>query len=290
MHEKNMNDCIRFKNPDFPISVSGAKLTYLPEKNDLSKTWHEELEIKYFTSGSSSMLIDTTSITAQAGDIIIVNPYEYHANIAAGECGGEYYLFMIGLDFLTSERFDRLDLRRLLLGERVRFRNLVRKNARAVEILLRIADEMKHRQKEYELAVRGLVTELFAVFLRSEIECVISEETLNDNIKFYRSIEPALSVIRTNYISDISVEKLASVCGMSKFYFCRVFKRATGLTAIQYLTEHRLGIADMLLKNSDLSITQVANRTGFDDESYFSRCYKKSRGISPKELRAKLSK
>lgn len=290
MHEKNMNDCIRFKNSDFPISVSRTKLISVPEKSDLSKTCHEELEIKYFTSGSSSMLINTKSITAHAGDIIIVNPYEYHANIAAGECGGEYYLFMLGLDFLTSERFDRLDLRRLLLGERVRFRNLVRKNARAVEILLRIADEMKYRQKEYELAVRGLVTELFAVFLRSEIECVISEETLNDNIKFYRSIEPALSVIRTNYISDISVEKLASVCGMSKFYFCRVFKRATGLTAIQYLTEHRLGIADMLLKNSDLSITQVANRTGFDDESYFSRCYKKSRGISPKELRAKLSK
>ncbi len=281
-------DYQEFEDAGFPIRVSGAKHVEFSDEVDLSRIWHEELEIKYFVSGTSTILVDTVPITAAAGDIVVINPYEYHTNINVGNADGEYYLFMIGLDFLSSEHMDRLDIRRLLLGERIRFKNLISGNSAAASVLMQIAEEMKNKKEKYGLAVRGLVTQLFAILLRSEVECVISGEMLNDNIRFYRSIEPALSIIRTDYMSDISVESLADACKMSKFYFCRIFKRVTGLTAIQYLTEYRLGAVDVLLENSDLNIAQIAHRAGFEDESYFSRCYKKSRGISPKEKRTKL--
>ena len=59
---------------------------------------------------------------------------------------------------------------------------------------------------------------------------------------------------------------------------------------VQYQNECRLRIADVLLKVSTLSISEIAGAVGFQDEAYFSRTYKKSRGLSPMDAKSKLSK
>ena len=163
-------------------------------------------------------------------------------------------------------------MKHIRLGRRIRFNNQIRGTERIKQVILNIIDEMTNKRDSYELVVRGLVLELFALLLRSEVKDVVSEKYLNDNIRFYDSIEPAIEHIRTYYDKEINVDILANLCKMSKYHFCRIFKRATGMTAIQYLTEYKLSIADVMLRNSDTSISEISHIAGFDDESYFSRC------------------
>ena len=120
--------------------------------------------------------------------------------------------------------------------------------------------------------------------MEEEVSDMAGEELDPDRVKYYHAIENAIENIHMNYNKKISIEELAAMCKMSMYYFHRVFKRVMGVTPVQYQTEYRLQVADMLMKNDHQSISTIAHMVGFNDEAYFSRCYKKYRGISPRQF------
>lgn len=275
-------DTIIFPQKDFPLTCSTGKSC-----SAVVSLWHEILEIKLVLSGSVTMMIDTETVTAGPGDIIIVNPHEVHSNLMIDGQWGTYHLFMLDLDFFRTVGIDSIDLRALLLDQQIRFRNLIQ-NPRAAKILGRFAEEFAEGSAYARLAMTGLLQELFAVLLRQETDN--TKQSFGDRIKFYRAIEPAVVRLRDRYAEHFSGEELADSCSMNRYHFCRVFKRAMGMTPVQYQNECRLRIADVLLKVSTLSISEIAGAVGFQDEAYFSRTYKKSRGLSPMDAKSKLSK
>jgi transcriptional regulator GlxA family with amidase domain len=90
----------------------------------------------------------------------------------------------------------------------------------------------------------------------------------------------------------ISIEKLASLFGMSTRNFSRRFKVATDMTPKQYLQARRIEVAQDLLQSTSLSIKEIAYRVGYLDVSYFTRLFRKLSGVTPKDhrksVRAKL--
>ena len=287
MKLENRHEKLRFARRDFPIlwQYNKGRAELLKDRASV-RTWHEEIEIKFFTEGTSTLLIDTNAIVTKPGDIVVINPFEFHSTLNIGETTGVYHLLMIGMDFFSSKNLDNFDMKNLFLGGRVKFNNLIKDNPQVERIIKNLVDELQNERPSYELAVRGLVLQLFALLLRDEVNEVLNEDVPHDNARVYKLIEPAVEYIRSKYYEEITVEKLAALCRMSKYHFCRIFKRATNMTMVQYLTEYKLSIADIMLKNYDMSIAENAHVSGFDDESYFSRCYKKSRGISPQKVRS----
>jgi len=91
-----------------------------------------------------------------------------------------------------------------------------------------------------------------------------------------------------NHLSKaaISMRKLADLFGMSQRNFTRRFRIATNMTPLQYLQNQRLREAKELLKNSNLTIAEIAYRVGYIDVSYFTELFKKLASITPKEYRA----
>jgi len=88
-----------------------------------------------------------------------------------------------------------------------------------------------------------------------------------------------------NWNQIISLSQMAQYAKMSVRNFSRRFKQATSLTAQQYLVKIKLEKAQELLKQSNLSTSQIADKTGFDDPAYFSRVFKKHFDCSPGEYR-----
>ena len=86
--------------------------------------------------------------------------------------------------------------------------------------------------------------------------------------------------------SGLNLETLADLSGMSERNFSRRFKRATGITTLQYLQEQRIKEAKDLLKNSDVSIGDVAFRVGYQDVSYFVSQFRQRVGVAPGKWRA----
>lgn len=288
MPKKDLYSKIDFPETDFKILVDSDKISKLDDIDDFPRLFHEEIEIKLFLEGSSTLMIDNKTVEVSAGDIVIINPYQIHSTVNIGKEKSKYHLIMIGLDFFEKNN-NYLDLRRIFLKERTGIKNLV-KNQRLGDIIKNIATEFTGKKDMYRLVTENLVSELILLLLR-EYKDENQLSFLRDrNTRYYEIIYPALRKIRNDYTEKISVNELASLCNISKYHFCRIFKTVTSVSPIEYQTVYRIGIADILLKNTDKSIAEIATMCGFDDAGYFSRCYKKHRGASPKEKRAILSK
>ena len=87
-----------------------------------------------------------------------------------------------------------------------------------------------------------------------------------------------MELMKSRVSERIGLKELASSCNVSQAHFCRIFKRYTSQTAMEYVNQFRLHKAEVDLLSSKNSLSEIAERNGFFDLSHFSRYYKKMRG------------
>lgn len=135
--------------------------------------------------------------------------------------------------------------------------------------------------KEYQadLLLRELVLNLLKL---QNLSCLRKEHTQLSNTSPFHAV---LNYISQKLSSDIRIEELCRIAGMSKSSLYRAFNDAYGLSPGQLILEERIKYAKELLKENELSIKEVAYAAGFNDPNYFSRMFKKAEGIAPKEFR-----
>ena len=120
--------------------------------------------------------------------------------------------------------------------------------------------------ERFSLLLECLVKQLLAQ-LRHE-----AEDPLVSKIKLY---------IKDNLSSELSLKKISTAVFFSPAHCEKLFKKETGKSIISYLLDERLESAKMLIREGSLSLTEVAEETGFSDYNYFSRIFKKRVGMSP---------
>lgn len=99
------------------------------------------------------------------------------------------------------------------------------------------------------------------------------------------SIKRATQYINQNYMNKITLEEVASAVHVSPNYFSKIFKEEAGINFATYLNQVRIEGAKKLLTAQDTSLVDVAYLAGFEDQSYFSRVFKKYTGLSPKRYK-----
>lgn len=102
--------------------------------------------------------------------------------------------------------------------------------------------------------------------------------------EFY--IRESLTFIEQNFQNDISVEDIASVCGLNRSYFGKIFKDAVGKSPQEFLLNYRMIKATELLKLTSLSVSDIGNAVGYPNPLHFSRAFKNVYGISPRTWRS----
>lgn len=98
-------------------------------------------------------------------------------------------------------------------------------------------------------------------------------------------IHEALHFVEKNFQNDISVEDMAEVCGINRSYFGKVFKEALGKTPQEFLINYRMVKAAELLKLTKLSVGDISNAVGYENQLHFSRAFKSVYGKSPRDWR-----
>ena len=99
-------------------------------------------------------------------------------------------------------------------------------------------------------------------------------------------IKEAIDFIDLNYHRDISVDEIATACGLNRSYFGRLFKETMGQTPQQFLIQYRMIKAEFLLKSSRISIGEVSKSVGYENPLHFSRAFKNVFGVSPRKYRS----
>ena len=98
-------------------------------------------------------------------------------------------------------------------------------------------------------------------------------------------MKKALSYISRNFASPITLEDVAKQVHLNPAYFSSIFKQSIGSSFKEYLNMVRIEESKRLLANTDYSVIDIAIATGFEDQSYFSKVFKKYTGLTPKQYR-----
>ena len=101
-------------------------------------------------------------------------------------------------------------------------------------------------------------------------------------------IVAGVEYIHSNYAEEIiSLPHLATLSGISETYFRRLFHKVYGISPLKYINSLRIARAKELINSGMHTISEVARLSGFNDEAYFSREFKKNTGVSPSEYKEK---
>jgi AraC-like DNA-binding protein/ligand-binding sensor protein len=137
-------------------------------------------------------------------------------------------------------------------------------------------------QKEHEATVKLL--QIFAQHLSMLTnQIVVQAENAEPPV-----ITRAKEFIKQHQTEDISLGQVAKAVNTSTFYFCKMFKKVTGINFTDYVSRVRVENAKNLLLNPNLRISEIAYEVGFQSLTHFNRVFKKISGQSPTEYRAQL--
>lgn len=136
------------------------------------------------------------------------------------------------------------------------------------------------RGNDFESAVEmtGRLYTTLALYLKGA-----GHTPVQNNYNTY--VQKAIEYIAAHYSYPITVEDIADYVGLSRSHLFRSFEIVLQLSPKEYLTQFRIKQACYLLSHTSLSITAIANSVGFDSSLYFSKAFKKAKGISPREFK-----
>jgi len=128
-------------------------------------------------------------------------------------------------------------------------------------------------------SVRSMMSEMYRSY------CILVRK---HTMKTYSSpVRKAIMMIDADLSADVSLKTLADAQNINASYLSTVFRKETGKTVTQYITEERMSLAAHLLETTNLQIQTIALHCGILDVQYFSKLFKKNKGKSPKEYREK---
>lgn len=238
---------------------------------------HKEYEFLEMTSGSMTVKTPDSEVTLSKGDILFINSYVPHTTYA--ETTNQRNSLV---QFKPpSEKLHYLTRYLNVSNTPVYvFKSGLGETEELSRAMWAILDEVENRKAFWSEYVAANVSMMVAILRRYGILSDIIYERA-DEIK---KVRPAISYIEDNYNKEISTSDLAEMLNFNESYFCRLFKKAIGTTAIDYINFVRVCKAEKLL-SKDISLLEIAYETGFSSLSYFNRVFKKYNYYTPSEYK-----
>lgn len=250
--------------------------------------WHAELEIVVIKKGTGLISVDFEKRTVSSGDIVFIRPGQLHSIEQNGARKMEYENIILKPELLISGEADlcaRQFITPLMKGELrcVTFLTpAVPGYPEISDCISRIDHLCEKRPDGYQLAVKGFLFQLVFLLLSHRQKKSTSPALQTKSLEKIRTI---LKYVEEHYADHITIDDMAAITFYSKSHFMKFFKAHMGTGFIEYLNDYRLTIAERLLRTSDATVLEIAEKSGFDNLSYFNRMFKRKYGQSPGKQR-----
>lgn len=226
--------------------------------------WHEDLELLYCTEGEGIVTCDGIPTPFTVGKTAVVNSNALHrVDAVAQEC--RYYCLIIDKSF--CDRFG-------LLKDEPVFQKII-DDSKMEEFFHAIYRELNEKKEYYKEAIQAALINLLIHMNRHYI--------IENNFTGVRHsaegklnlIKKTIIYIRKSFREPLTLEEICQEVGVSKYYLCHIFKEIVGSTLIDYINIVRCNEAKRLLNTGNCNVTEAANMIGFNNNSYFTKIYKR---------------
>ena len=273
------NEIVSASLPNTLVHISYQKSV----KNYLCRVHlHDEIELLRVVCGRLKCVVGDEEYIADAGDVIFVNSRVPHIVTVDGECS-EQVLVQFRIDhYIGSVKGD-------IGSSLARFSEYTDRQCCVIGNCVELCEYIDLIYREFTSKNDG-----YEEYIKSGIYSTIGYLSrcgvIENNNKLLSSpsivrIMPALEYIDENYAREISLEEISGVLNINPYYFCRLFRTATGSSFCEYLNFVRISKSEKLFKISEKSIMEIALDVGFSSVAYFNRIFRKIKGCTPSVYR-----
>ncbi|MDO4305835.1 MAG: AraC family transcriptional regulator [Eubacteriales bacterium] len=267
---------IDFKDKSKPLIVGSCgtyRLYTRPKLPTYRPHGRIDYQLLYIAAGKAHFFFNDREEIVPAGYMVIYRPKEVQKYVYYGTDQTEvYWVHFTGSNVKNILRqYGISDSTRVFYsGASLEYRNLFRQMIRELQMC---------REDYQELLV--LLLRQILILIHRQLGSI--RKTENSYLK--DEIDSAVTFFNENYNKEISIEQYAASRHMSTSWFIRGFKEYTGFTPMQYILSLRISNAQSLLDVTEYNVTEISSIVGYDNPLYFSRIFKKQKGMSPSEYR-----
>ena len=231
---------------------------------------HKYAELFYIVGGEGQFRIEDQLYPVKAHQVVMVNPNVLHTEVGYPIHPMEYIALGIeGLELFVSPELNS------------RFRILdCRGGSDILPCLRQILQESQSGQPGCEAICQAYMEILILRLMRS-----ISFATSVSGPTDSHQCATVRHYIDTHYKEPLTLDTLSSVAHINKYYLAHTFKEEYGLSPIRYMISRRIDESRFLLRETDMSMSQIARVLGFSSASYFSQSFRRAEGMTPVEYR-----
>lgn len=276
--------------PDFPLSIK--LFHYTSKRHTRGGTWHERLELFIPLDGPVNFRMGDQTVALERGDVLIVDNLKVHHVVDFDGFNTRVIVVSFQPEFVYSlgspsgdytfllPFYSKLDRQPHVL----RAGTAAEAGYSALTALLNAYFAKDERQFIHAGSKAFLLALLFQLARHFRTSDMLKWEFMRQQQRSLR-LKKLFDHIQAHYAEKLSVGAAAKLVAMSPAAFMKAFKQVAGMTLVAYLNHVRLARAAQLLRETDGSIADLAAETGFSDQSYFDRRFKRAFGMAPKEFR-----
>ncbi len=248
-------------------------------KDQMYKTWHtsEEHLFMYFHSDGGSIVCSDDIFPIKKGVLVFIAADTYHYTMPdTPEIYDRSKLF-VSRDELNKilNLLDADNSFRSFSDKAIVYSVIDEKDREEIDTVFRKAS-VCNGGDEKQLVLFACCMELL---LHVNKYCQASTTSITG------TMGKAIDYINKNIADNMNIDKICAAANISKYYFCRQFKKCTGMTVMQYILKTRIVLAKNDLKKTNLSVSEISEKNGFSSVSYFSRIFKAEEKSSPLQYR-----
>lgn len=243
--------------------------TSIYEKDFFIKRNHSEtFYIMYTIKGKGILLYNKKKYTLSERDVFFIdgrNESEFHSD----QC--EWHTVWLCLDGVLANKSMEIFHENLGVVVEMQIQN-------QIEQLIHSLIELFSKKDEFFEAKASIIIQqvLLELLINSE-----KKETLSH----VKVINLAIQHIKNNYSRGISIQELSEITNYNPHYFYRIFKAQTGFTLHEYLVKYRINQSIKLLIESDMMITEIAEKVGFEDYNSYLKAFTRYNNFTPLQYR-----
>lgn len=283
---QDLSEIVPYEQAKVPLYIRTSDLSVYPNMRAPCH-WHEDIEWIHIIEGKMYYDINGKRLVLQKEDSLMVNARQMHYGYSCErqDCRFSCILFHPSL-FCSNPVLMQKYVAPVLKNSGLEYLHFVRGQETGQEVsdlLAQIVQSKEHTPDGYELDVIALMHRLWSRLWQKKI--LTPGQKQPEQEEDLRIQKDMVSFLYQHYSDRITLDDIAASGHVSRSKCCRIFRRYLQQSPIDFLNAYRLRISCHLLDTTEQSITEIALACGFNHLSYFSSCFYRSCGCTPREYR-----
>ena len=286
--QENLSEIISYQDPAFMIrSYQGDLEGYV--NHNIPAHWHSEVELIYLVEGTAVYHVNTQKFKLQKGDGLLINSDRLHYGYSPDHSNFVYSILQFRPDFVDSKPIRQNYLNRMIGDSGMDAVQITPESKEQTALLDNLAGLIRlnlEKPKDYQL---DTIADFYRLLKQmAQLGLFRDSPASNGAAPSMPALQNMLTYIQNHYAEPIRLADIAASGAMCRSKCCSMFRDVLQQSPLEFTQNFRIQKSIALLRDTDLSVSEIAEACGFNNSSYYVECFHRIVGQSPKKYRTML--